>query len=237
MLITACHVGLADRLVFRVAGIWARQYRLPTLPTLQDKHFADCWVVAWGPGFQADLALEWESFRAARTALAGTASVPRARELSSLHALALPQLQAELSSYLHRGSFTVRHARTPPIAEMLFIIRSKAMFACSDFVALRHPMINANTIGFGVLHLISASYVWWGTAPELAEARLPGTGGIHSGAHARHTGLPAILQCACPVVPSAPLWDAHEAASCCLCWWAPTGCCLWPCHGHIRPGA
>jgi hypothetical protein len=29
-------------------------------------------VVAWGPGFRSDLALEWEAFKAARTALAGT---------------------------------------------------------------------------------------------------------------------------------------------------------------------
>ena len=40
--------------------------------TLVDRHFADNWVVAWGPGFYTDLAVEWDSFRAARAALAGT---------------------------------------------------------------------------------------------------------------------------------------------------------------------
>ena len=55
-------------------------------------------MIAWGPGFHADLASEWEPFRAARSALAGVASVARAKELAALHASLLRQLQAELQA-------------------------------------------------------------------------------------------------------------------------------------------
>ena len=47
--------------------------------TLVDRHFADNWVVAWGPGFYTDLAVEWDGFRAARAALAGTVDTCAAR--------------------------------------------------------------------------------------------------------------------------------------------------------------
>ena len=74
---------------------------------MQDKHFSDAWVIAWGPGFHADLASEWEPFRAARAALAGVACAPRAKELAVQHAALLPQLQAQLGVFVQQRTFTV----------------------------------------------------------------------------------------------------------------------------------
>ena len=49
-------------------------------PAVQDRHLADSWVVPWGPGMRSDLVVEWEGFKAARAALAGTTSPAAARE-------------------------------------------------------------------------------------------------------------------------------------------------------------
>ena len=49
-------------------------------PAVQDRHLADSWVVPWGPGLRSDLVVEWEGFKAARAALAGTTSPAAARE-------------------------------------------------------------------------------------------------------------------------------------------------------------
>lgn len=82
--------------------------------TLADRHFADAWVVAWGPGFYTDLAVEWDSFRAARSALAGAVSVSRARDAASNAAAVVPQYRSQLASHLAKGSLSVRSARPPP---------------------------------------------------------------------------------------------------------------------------
>ncbi|KAK9792689.1 hypothetical protein WJX73_001305 [Symbiochloris irregularis] len=81
--------------------------------TLVDKHFADSWVISWGPGLHADLAVEWDGFRAARSALATVASPAHAKELAAAHAALWPKLQAQLDVYVrHRsleGDFIVSH--------------------------------------------------------------------------------------------------------------------------------
>ena len=50
--------------------------------TLVDRHFADCWVVCWGPGLVTDLSVEWDSYKAARAALSGTVSGTVCQSLS-----------------------------------------------------------------------------------------------------------------------------------------------------------
>ena len=71
------------------------------------RHFTDNWVVAWGPGFRSDLAVEWESFKAARSALSGVVTPSRARDQAATYAAALPGLQAQLSSFLLEGKLKV----------------------------------------------------------------------------------------------------------------------------------
>ena len=65
-------------------------------------------MVAWGPGFRSDLAVEWESFRAARSALGGVVTAARARDQAATYAAALPGLQAQLASFLQEGKLKVR---------------------------------------------------------------------------------------------------------------------------------
>lgn len=79
------------------------------------RHFADNWVVAWGPGFRSDLAVEWESFKAARSALSGVVTPSRARDQAATYAAALPGLQTQLSSFLLEGKLKV--ARTPALLQ------------------------------------------------------------------------------------------------------------------------
>ena len=71
------------------------------------RHFADNWVVAWGPGFRSDLALEWESFKAARSALGGVITAARAKDMAATYAAALPDLQAQLATFLVEGKLKV----------------------------------------------------------------------------------------------------------------------------------
>ena len=83
------------------------------------RHFADNWVVAWGPGFISDLALEWESFKAARGALGGVITAARAKDMSATYAAALPELQAQLASFLVEGKLKVCHCLCMPIRSLV----------------------------------------------------------------------------------------------------------------------
>lgn len=76
--------------------------------TLADRHFADAWVVAWGPGFYTDLAVEWDGFKAARAALSGVVSVSRARDAALNAAGGLPALRDQLTTHLAKGAVSVR---------------------------------------------------------------------------------------------------------------------------------
>lgn len=67
-------------------------------------------MVAWGPGFRSDLAVEWESFKAARAALSGVVTAGRARDQAATYAAALPGLQAQLASFLLEGKLKVSQA-------------------------------------------------------------------------------------------------------------------------------
>lgn len=81
--------------------------------TLADRHFADSWVVAWGPGFYTDLAVEWDGFKAARDALASVVSLTRARDVAATAAAQLPDLRAQLAAHLSKGQLSVRHFLHP----------------------------------------------------------------------------------------------------------------------------
>lgn len=91
------------------------------------RHFADNWVVAWGPGFRSDLAVEWESFRAARTALGGVVTTVRARDQAATFAAALPGLRAQLASFLLEGKLKVGGWSSPHLRE-----RSVSIYAQSS---------------------------------------------------------------------------------------------------------
>jgi hypothetical protein len=77
------------------------------------RHFADNWVVAWGPGFISDLALEWDCFKAARGALGGVITAARAKDMAATYAAALPDLQNQLASFLVEGKLKVRYRFLP----------------------------------------------------------------------------------------------------------------------------
>jgi hypothetical protein len=81
------------------------------------RHFADNWVVAWGPGFRSDLAVEWESFKAARTALGGVVTTVRARDQAATFAAVLPSLRAQLASFLLEGKLKVGGWYSPHLRE------------------------------------------------------------------------------------------------------------------------
>ena len=54
--------------------------------------------------------MEWESFRAARSALGGVVTAARARDQAATYAAAMPGLQAQLASFLLEGKLKVRSA-------------------------------------------------------------------------------------------------------------------------------
>ncbi len=78
--------------------------------TLVDRHYADNWVVPWGQGCSTDLAVEWESFPAARTALTGAVSVSRARDVAAAAVSILPDLQTKIAAHLSKGHLSVSFA-------------------------------------------------------------------------------------------------------------------------------
>lgn len=79
----------------------------PLMRTLVDRHYADGWVVPWGMGYYTDLAVEWDSFPAARAALATAVSVTRARDVAAATTALLPDLHASIAAHLSKGHLTV----------------------------------------------------------------------------------------------------------------------------------
>jgi len=55
----------------------------------------------------ADLAMEWDSFRAARAALAGVVSVSRARDVAATITSSIPDYHSQLAAHLSKGHLTV----------------------------------------------------------------------------------------------------------------------------------
>lgn len=64
-------------------------------------------MVSWGPGFRADLAREWDNWRAARGALFAVVTTARARDTAVAYAVATPSLRSQLASYLVDGQLKV----------------------------------------------------------------------------------------------------------------------------------
>lgn len=75
--------------------------------TLADRHYADNWVVPWGIGCYTDLAVEWDSFPAARAALASAVSVTRARDVAAATTSLIPDLHLKIAAHLSKGHLTV----------------------------------------------------------------------------------------------------------------------------------
>ncbi|CAL8464950.1 g4485 [Coccomyxa elongata] len=118
-------------LAHQAAGLYLALYFVPhvlhrdsgLMRTLVDRHFADNWVVAWGPGLRSDLALEWESFKAARGALGGVITAARAKDMAATFAAALPDLQAQLASFLVEGKLKEEYV-LEHMAEVFSCLRS-----------------------------------------------------------------------------------------------------------------
>lgn len=75
--------------------------------TLVDRHFSDNWVVSWGLGCTTDLAVEWDSFRAARSALSGVVSVSRARDIGAAIKSSLPDMLKQLAAHTSKTHLSV----------------------------------------------------------------------------------------------------------------------------------
>lgn len=76
--------------------------------TLVDRHYADNWVVPWGLDCYTDLAVEWDSFRAARAALTGAVSVSRAKDVATATTALVPDYLSKIEAHLSKGHLTVR---------------------------------------------------------------------------------------------------------------------------------
>lgn len=79
--------------------------------TLVDRHYADNWVVPWGQGCSTDLAIEWDSFPAARAALTGAVSVARAKDVAAAAVGMLPELHTRIAAHLSKGQLSVGLSR------------------------------------------------------------------------------------------------------------------------------
>ncbi len=51
--------------------------------------------------------MEWDSFRAARAALAGVVSVSRARDVAATTTASIPDYRSQLAAHLSKGHLTV----------------------------------------------------------------------------------------------------------------------------------
>lgn len=87
--------------------------------TLVDRHYADNWVVPWGQGCSTDLAVEWESFPAARAALTGAVSVARAKDVAAAAVGSMPELEAKIAAHLSKGQLSVRHLTLCQLSQRL----------------------------------------------------------------------------------------------------------------------
>ena len=84
--------------------------------TLVDRHYADNWVVPWGLDCYTDLAVEWESFRAARAALLGAVSVTRAKDVAAATTALIPDYLSKIGTHISKAHLTVRPAHTQAFA-------------------------------------------------------------------------------------------------------------------------
>jgi WASH complex subunit strumpellin len=68
-----------------------------------DKHFPDNWVIAWYLGFTVDLTLEWEPYRAAKTALNNTTTMENVSALKQRYVKKMQPILEALKNYLTEG--------------------------------------------------------------------------------------------------------------------------------------
>jgi hypothetical protein len=59
--------------------------------------------------------MEWDSFRAARAALAGVVSVSRARDVAATITASVPDYHSQLAAHLSKGHLTVNKLPIEPI--------------------------------------------------------------------------------------------------------------------------
>ena len=78
---------------------------------VQDRHLADSWVVPWGFGLQSDLVVAWDGFKAARSAMASTASAAAARDQAAGYQRDVADLHQQLTGFLETGRLQVRPVR------------------------------------------------------------------------------------------------------------------------------
>lgn len=71
-----------------------------------DRHYADNWVVAYGPGMTADLLTEWEPYEAASTAIRNAVTPKAAQELIENAVSSVSDLNVAFETYLTEGLLT-----------------------------------------------------------------------------------------------------------------------------------
>jgi len=71
-----------------------------------DRHYADNWVIAYGPGLTADLLAEWEPYESASTALRNAVTPQAARDLVERSSKSANELKGLLTRYLTDGALT-----------------------------------------------------------------------------------------------------------------------------------
>ena len=152
-----------------------------------------------GPGFRSDLAVEWESFRAARSALGGVVTAARARDQAATYAAALPGLQAQLASFLQEGKLKV--SSVPTIAS----IQLREVMCCPS--AYRHAL-HATQFASEVGWCGCAIKVWGHAGQKPPECR---AGRICAGAHDGGVHVSALLQRRAAVAVPAHLLQPQEA--------------------------
>ena len=73
---------------------------------IADKYFPDNWVIAYYLGFTADVAQQWEPFKAARAAIGNTMQMANVTRASTQYWRNLEVLEKELDAYLMDGVMT-----------------------------------------------------------------------------------------------------------------------------------
>eukprot|EP01113_Clastostelium_recurvatum_P044787 TRINITY_DN759_c0_g1_i3.p1 TRINITY_DN759_c0_g1~~TRINITY_DN759_c0_g1_i3.p1 ORF type:complete len:1198 (+),score=276.33 TRINITY_DN759_c0_g1_i3:52-3645(+) len=68
-----------------------------------DKHFPDNWVLAYYLGFTVDLSVAWDSYRAAKMALANTITLPNVQSLTSKFWARVITVRKEVRAFLVEG--------------------------------------------------------------------------------------------------------------------------------------
>jgi WASH complex subunit strumpellin len=102
-----------------------------------DKHFPDNWVIAFYMGFCVDLTIEWEPYKAAKTALNNTTAQENIASFKARYVKRVEPLIQALAGFLTEGVL---------VEEFILEKRNKLMACLRDCnVTLRWLMLRTST--------------------------------------------------------------------------------------------